>query len=80
MKKITKGYYYKNTSKRTSKIIKAIDELKVNEGLEFKKHEYRGKSRFNIYVGASFPRKYSDKKFKTNQLKDGSGWAVLRIK
>jgi len=80
MKKITKDYFEKNTSKKRNQITLAVDELEVEEGLEVKRFEYKAKSRFNVWLSNCFREPYTNKKFKISKLKDNSGWAILRIK
>lgn len=76
MEKITKKEFEKSTSRRRSPISIALDELKINEGLNILKTDYNKKSPFHAYIHNLF----NDKAFTIASLKSGEGWSVLRIK
>ena len=80
MQKITQEEFKKIATRKTNPITIALDELAVGEGLEVKKHEYKGKAGFSNFVDANFCKRTTKKKFKSRWLKDGTGWAVLRVK
>ena len=85
MKKITKRQFESLELKKNNKvgsnlIMKAISELKIDEGLIVTKEEWKYKSGIQVLWGGFKHNRKLGIKVTIRQLADNSGWAVLRVK
>ena len=88
MKKINKNQFYARAKRKVHSaleipIIKAIDELKVDEGIEISLKEWNKYfspySSVSTRIGQIFRRTRSNKKFSTRALRNDIGYMILRI-